>query len=151
MVAVVQQYREKGMIFYQDCVAAAPPSFPKQIHGFNFTSSRVRTQTSVFSPAALYFSSAAPPIVLLKAVFFSCFASHFNFQGLCRNAVASQHRRVTIPGAEEVGRKNIPISASEWQWSVLETHLVNHCIEQGQIFIKRNSRRGWLLWKKYIN
>jgi len=75
--------------FLPGACCSCPTLFPKTnsqgLWGFNFTSSRVRTQT--FS--ALYSSVPAPPIMLLKTVFFSCLLHTSNFQGLCRNAVAS--------------------------------------------------------------
>lgn len=50
------------------------------------------------------FSLAASPITMMKAVL----ASHLNFQRFCHSAVASQHRKFTIPRAEEIGREKSP-------------------------------------------
>lgn len=126
----------KGNDFYQDCIAAAPPSFPRQIPGgvealILFLGESEHRH--LFSPWLLL-----PPQCAVLLV-----ASHFSFQGLCHSAVASQHRKVTIPRAEKIGREKSP-SISFWVTKVcVRNPPMDGCMEQGQILVKRSFQMGW--------
>lgn len=132
--------------FLQGLYCSCPTLLPKINSwggwGFNFTSWRIRTQTFVFS-------LAAPPTTMLKAVLFSWLFHTLISSGFAMVLWLLSIGRFPFPGQRKQEGKKVPISASGWQRSVLETHPFNHCMEQGQIFMKRSSQRGW--GGKYIN
>lgn len=100
----------KGNDFYPDCVAAAPPSFPKQIHGASrlyFEYLRSQNTDICFLRCCFVFLAGCSSHHVAEGCVLLLFASHFNFRGFCHN-VASQCRRVATPRAEEVGRKKSP-------------------------------------------